>query len=48
MRIIVTGDRAWYAPELAEDVLNRLILRHGPGFVIVHGGAASQEMYPLG
>lgn len=39
MRIIVTGDRNWYAPELAEQVLNRLLLRYGPGLVIVHGGA---------
>jgi hypothetical protein len=38
MRIIVTGDRRWYAPELAEQVLNRLLLRHGPDLVIVHGG----------
>src|SRR5262245_44429830 len=27
MRIIVTGDRNWYAPDLAEAVLNRLLLR---------------------
>ena len=39
MRIIVTGDRNWYAPDLAEQVLNRLLLRYGPGLVIVHGGA---------
>src|SRR4051812_27606870 len=39
MRIIVTGDRNWYAPELAEQVLNRLLARYGPGLVIVHGGA---------
>jgi hypothetical protein len=39
MRIIVTGDRNWYAPDLAEGILNRLILRLWPGFVIVHGGA---------
>lgn len=36
----MTGDRNWYAPDLAEEVLNRLILRHGPSFVIVHGGAS--------
>jgi hypothetical protein len=39
MRIIVIGDRNWYAPDLAEQVLNRLLLRHGPSLVIVHGGA---------
>src|SRR3954452_17073993 len=41
MRILGTGDRHWYAPDLAEAVLNRLILRYGPGLVIVHGGATS-------
>lgn len=39
MRVIVTGDRNWYAPELAEEVLNRLLARYGSGLVIVHGGA---------
>src|SRR5262245_52005376 len=39
MRIIVTGDRNWYAPDLAEQVINRLILRYGPSLVIVHGAA---------
>jgi hypothetical protein len=38
-RIIVTGDRNWYASALAEQVLNRLILRYGPGLVIVYGAA---------
>jgi len=36
MRVLVTGDRAWYDPESA---LGRLIARHGAGFTIVHGGA---------
>ena len=40
MRIIVTGDRHWYAPELAEQVLNWLLVRYGPGLVIVNGGGA--------
>lgn len=35
----MTGDRNWYAPDLSEQVLNRLLLRYGPGFVIVHGAA---------
>src|SRR5262245_38470256 len=39
MRIIVTGDRNWYAPDLAEQVLNRLMLRYGPALIIVHGAA---------
>ncbi|QEH36470.1 hypothetical protein OJF2_50340 [Aquisphaera giovannonii] len=39
MRIIVTGDRNWYAPDLAEQVLNRLMVRYGPDLTIVHGGA---------
>ncbi len=39
MRIIVTGDRNWYAPDLAEQVINRLLVRYGPGLVIVHGAA---------
>ena len=39
MRIIVTGDRHWYAPDLAENVLARLLLRYGPAIVIVHGAA---------
>jgi hypothetical protein len=45
MRIIVTGDRRWYAPELAEQVLNRLLLRYGPGLVIVHGGVTGIDRF---
>src|SRR3954469_6191128 len=40
MRIIVTGDRNWYALDLTEQVLNRLMVRYGPALVIVHGVAA--------
>ncbi|WP_165252000.1 SLOG family protein [Paludisphaera soli] len=40
MRILITGDRAWYDPETAESVFGRLIVRHGAGFRIVHGGAS--------
>src|SRR4051794_19861676 len=43
MWIIVTDDRNWHAPELAEEVLNRLILRFGPGLVIVHGAATGVD-----
>jgi hypothetical protein len=39
MRVIVTGNRHWYAPDLAEKVVNRLVRRYGRGLVIVHGGA---------
>jgi hypothetical protein len=39
MRVIVTGDRNWYAPELAADVVKRLLVRYGPDLVVVHGGA---------
>jgi hypothetical protein len=41
MRVIITGDRNWYAPELAAEVVKRLLLEHGPGLVIVHGAATS-------
>jgi hypothetical protein len=27
MRVIVTGDRNWYAPELAAEVVKRLLVR---------------------
>ncbi len=40
MRVIITGGRNWTAHELAENILNRLLARYGPGIVIVHGGAA--------
>ncbi len=39
MRIIIAGDRFWSCRELAESTLRRLIVRHGPDIVIVHGGA---------
>jgi hypothetical protein len=39
MRVLVTGDRHWYAPNLAEQVVNRLLVRYGPDLVIVHGAA---------
>jgi hypothetical protein len=39
MRVIVTGDRRWYAPDLAVQVVNRLLFRYGPDLVIVHGAA---------
>jgi hypothetical protein len=39
MRVIITGDRNWYAPELAAEVVRRLLVRYGPDLVIAHGGA---------
>jgi hypothetical protein len=39
MRVFVTGDRHWYAPELAAEVVKRLLVRNGPDLVIVHGAA---------
>jgi hypothetical protein len=39
MRVIITGDRNWYAPELAAEVVKRLLVRYGPDLVIVHGAA---------
>ena len=39
MRIIATEDRHWYAPDLAEQVINRLLAGYGSALVIVHGGA---------
>ena len=39
MRILVTGDRRWYSPELAARVLSRMIARYGRDIVIVHGAA---------
>jgi hypothetical protein len=40
MRIIATGDRNWYAPDPADQIVARLIARYGPGIVVVHGAAA--------
>jgi hypothetical protein len=39
MRVLVTGDRNWYDPNLAKQVVNRLLVQCGPGLVIVHRGA---------
>jgi hypothetical protein len=39
MRVLVTGHRRWYAPDLAVQVVNRLLCRYGPDLVIVHGAA---------
>jgi hypothetical protein len=43
MRIIIAGDRFWSCRELAESTLRRLIVRHGPDIVIVHGGAPAVD-----
>jgi hypothetical protein len=39
MRIIVSGDRNWNAHDLAEEVVERLLIRYGRDIVIVHGAA---------
>lgn len=39
MRVLVTGCRRWYIPDVAEVVVARMIARYGPGIVIVHGDA---------
>jgi hypothetical protein len=43
MHILVTGDRNWCCPELAEQVVNRLLARYGPNLVIIHGGACGVD-----
>jgi hypothetical protein len=37
MRVIMTSDRDWYGPDLAEEVVDRLVLKHGSALVSVHG-----------
>jgi hypothetical protein len=37
MRIIVVGDQFWPCHKLAAGILRRLVVRHGPHIVIVHG-----------
>ncbi len=39
MRIVVTGCRRWYIPDVAEVVVARMIARYGAGIVIINGGA---------
>jgi YspA, cpYpsA-related SLOG family len=43
MRILITGDRHWRCDDLAEQVLNRLLARYGPGLTIIQGGAAGVD-----
>jgi YspA, cpYpsA-related SLOG family len=38
MRIVIAGDRHWGCLDLAERVVNRLVVRYGPNIVIIHGG----------
>jgi hypothetical protein len=37
--VLVTGDRHWTCPDLAERIVSRLIARCGYDLVIIHGGA---------
>ena len=39
MRILITGDRSWYCPDLADQIVARLIKRHGLSVTIVYGAA---------
>lgn len=39
MQIIDAGDGNWYAPDLAGQVISRLLVRYGSGLVIVYGAA---------
>lgn len=34
MRIIITGCRRWYIPDVAESVVARFLARYGPGIVV--------------
>jgi hypothetical protein len=43
MHVIVTGDRFWACNVLAVDIPRRLVARHGPGLVIVHGGGTGVD-----
>jgi hypothetical protein len=38
MRILLVGDRRWKCPELAVQIVTRLLARYGPDLVVVHGG----------
>ncbi len=43
MRVLITGDRHWHCPELAEDVLARMLLRYRTIITIIHGGATGVD-----
>ena len=43
MRILVTGDRFWFDPKLAAEIIRRLVDRYGSDIVIVHGGASGGD-----
>ena len=38
MRILVTGDRFWTCPKLANSIVRRLVARYGPEITIILGG----------
>lgn len=44
IRILITGDREWACPGIAEEVVTRLVARYGLGVVIVHGGAKGVDL----
>lgn len=39
VHIIITGCRSWPCTALASRILPRLLARHGPALVVVHGAA---------
>jgi copper homeostasis protein CutC len=43
VRVLTTGDRSWYCPDLADQIVARLIKQYGPNVVIVHGAAAGVD-----
>lgn len=43
MRVIITGDRAWYCPDLAHEVVGRLLLKYGPALTVIHGAASGVD-----
>jgi hypothetical protein len=38
MSTLLVGDRHWQCPELAKQIVARLLARYGPDLLIIHGG----------
>lgn len=43
MRVIVTGDRNWYCPDLADRIIAGLVAKHADEVVIMEGGAGGVD-----
>jgi hypothetical protein len=43
MRVIISGDRNWFCPDLARRVVARLVGRFGADLIVVHGNAAGVD-----